>query len=504
MWKQVVRQFFGNMPIECVADTLPITKTWQNGQRLERANSSFNHREQVNDWVDSSSSLPERPKSHVDFRAVEWFFYLTHSERSVLLNMVFNLSCQGASFMTIVSLIAQRFNVGERLAREVVAWRGREDNLRYGFQLQIPAEDDAKSPSPMITSPRKSTDILEQQKLKLAIWENKALVSKHDYRDEVYEHLLNEEKKQITTWHIVREGAVNLASFTVTWQMCVETVINFSVKYRLQPKTTEASFVLLHRFLLLPEAKNIVKASSGVKGAVGGWSLVTIAMCILMISAKYEQIYPPVLSAFAACAECSAHVFSKLEIRLLRVMNFDLLTATPMDFLGRYFRAVRPTTKTSLLAMFILESSYKTKMTIGKNQDIFNPYMRQWLQAGRSGVMPSSVLMVSRPSEIALGCLILSLAYQGKVCYPVKLEYSSRVRSSVVSGVVQGLHNQLRNETNSPFSRSSAILKKYSIERFDYIGSFKPPQFHELVEHNAFHGTELAKIYGNEINNLVG
>jgi len=174
-----------------------------------------------------------------------------------------------------------------------------------------------------------------------------------------------------------------------------------------------------------------------------------------------------------------------------------------MDFLGLYSEAVTSENKTKLLAMFILESSWSTKMTQGKNHNIFNPSMQRWLQTGRSGVMPSSILMVARPSEIALGCLVLSLAYQGKVCYPVKLEYCSCIRVGIVSGVIQGLHDQLRSVTHSLTSKTSATLKKYLLQRYEYIGKFKPPKFRELVEHNAFRGTELDKIYRKQINLVV-
>jgi len=126
------------------------------------------------------------------------------------------------------------------------------------------------------------------------------------------------------------------------------------------------------------------------------------------------------------------------------------------------------------------------------------PHMERWFPTGRIWDIPSSVLMVAKPSEVALGCLILSLAYQGKVCYPVTLEYCSRIRAELVSEIVKGLHRQLRKETSSHASRPSAIVKKYSLEGFQCIGGFKPPTFQELIQHNAFRGTELATIYNQQ------
>jgi len=145
--------------------------------------------------------------------------------------------------------------------------------------------------------------------------------------------------------------------------------------------------------------------------------------------------------------------------------------------------------------MFILEASWRSEMAVGTETSVFKPSVMKWLQSGPLQAIPASVLMVAKPSEIALGCIILSLAYQGKVCYPVTMEYSSRIRAGAISKVVEELHQQLRIETSSHSARSSAIVKKYSLRKFQYIGAFKPPSFQELVEHNAFRGTELARIF---------
>jgi len=166
-----------------------------------------------------------------------------------------------------------------------------------------------------------------------------------------------------------------------------------------------------------------------------------------------------------------------------------------VDFLGRFFEAGKTSRKTNLLAMFILEMSWRAEMAIGTDSSIFNPEVKRWMKNG-AGIMPASVLMVAKPSEVALGCIILSLAYQGKVCYPVGMEYSSRIRAGAISNVVKELHEQLTIETHMP--RPTAVVKKYSHRRFRYIGAFKPPTFRELVDHNAFGGTELAGIYDNK------
>jgi len=156
---------------------------------------------------------------------------------------------------------------------------------------------------------------------RLAQWEKKAITSNHNYVDEIFTCLLHEEKKQETRWHVVREDAVELSIFAPIRRQCVQVITNFSFKYKLRLKTTEASFVYLDRFLLLPVARTILDSDSGVKGATGKHSLLAVSLCILMFSSKYEEIYPPELSLFAKLVQYSRKEFVKLEVILLHAMN---------------------------------------------------------------------------------------------------------------------------------------------------------------------------------------
>jgi len=131
----------------------------------------------------------------------------------------------------------------------------------------------------------------------------------------------------------------------------------FSVKYKLRCKTTEASIVYFNRFLLLNGAKTVLDSKSGVTGASGKYSLIAVAICILMISSKYEEVYPPSLKSFAKFVQHSPEKFRKLEMTLLDIMNWKLLTSTSADYISRFSKAVESSNKTYHLAMFILEAS---------------------------------------------------------------------------------------------------------------------------------------------------
>jgi len=106
---------------------------------------------------------------------------------------------------------------------------------------------------------------------------------------------------------------------------------------------------------------------------------------------------------------------------------------------------------------------------------------------------------VAKPSEIALACIVLSLAYQGMICYPSALGHSAGVGVGTLSSIVKQLHEQLRKETQKHINCSSAIVRKFSRRRYKWIGNFNPPNFCKLIEYNAFRCTELFEIYGNSM-----
>jgi len=274
----------------------------------------------------------------------------------------------------------------------------------------------------------------------------------------------------------------------------MEVITKFSYKCRLHPKTIEAAFVYLDRLLILRGARKILNADSGVKGATGKWSLRAVSICMLMISSKYEEIYPPGLNSFANFAGKTQQQFVELELTLLHAMKWNLMTSTSADHIKRYLSAVNSESKTYLLAMFILEASWSVDMSCGYDISIFSPSTREWLQSGQNKMLPNSVLHVAKPSQIALGCIILSLAYQGKLCYPDSLHHISGISSINFSHIVKHLHMQLRSETEKHVTHNSVVVKKYSTRRYQYIGAFKPPSFRELLQYNAFKGT---KLFGN-------
>jgi len=218
-----------------------------------------------------------------------------------------------------------------------------------------------------------------------------------------------------------------------------------------------------------------------------------VSMCILMISAKYEEIYPPAMSSFAKYANCTPKQFLKLEAIILQTINWNLMTSTCADIMGRFFSAVKSSKKTYYLTKFILESSWRTNLEEGNNRSI----LAKLLNRRQSKDRKTFVLQTTKPSYIALGSIVLSLAYQGKICYPISLEFTGGVEAAALTHIVKRLHEQFKIVTERHLSCNSAVVLKYSTKRYCHAGAFIPPSFRDLLEHNGFRDTEFCKIYNH-------
>jgi len=65
----------------------------------------------------------------------------------LLKNTIRDLGRNGASLKMIVKLVSQRFDIGEKLAREVVIWRLKEDAMLHRIVGANEFMEDVKTPS---------------------------------------------------------------------------------------------------------------------------------------------------------------------------------------------------------------------------------------------------------------------------------------------------------------------------------------------------------------------
>jgi len=96
--------------------------------------------------------------------------------------MILNFSLRRASDETIYKLVACTFCISESLAHEVIAWRSK-----------------AKSCSSSSLEMTKKSKNQEDSTLKLKKWEEIAYGSNHNYADDIFMALLDEEANQETT-----------------------------------------------------------------------------------------------------------------------------------------------------------------------------------------------------------------------------------------------------------------------------------------------------------------
>jgi len=147
-----------------------------------------------------SNSLQERTS---ELRTSEWYKDLSNNNKMLLKKTIRDLGCNGASLKMIVKLVSQRFNIGEKLAREVVIWRIKGDAVLHPIVGESELMEDVKMPSSdeneMIVNVKKIEHYTsEELDMKIALWESKYEAINHCYKDEVFQHLLDEEKKQAT------------------------------------------------------------------------------------------------------------------------------------------------------------------------------------------------------------------------------------------------------------------------------------------------------------------
>lgn len=87
--------------------------------------------------------------------------------------------------------------------------------------------------------------------------------------------------------------------------------------------------------------------------------LALVAIAAMLVASKFEEIYPPEIRDFVhACNKA----FLKddiliMEVKVLKCLNYDIVTASPFRFLERYSLSIEPDEKCFYLAQYFLELS---------------------------------------------------------------------------------------------------------------------------------------------------
>ena len=104
----------------------------------------------------------------------------------------------------------------------------------------------------------------------------------------------------------------------------IEWIIDVHRKFRLRPETLYVTVFIVDRFLSL---KRIKKNELHILGVTA-----------LLISTKYEEIYPPQLKELLNVSENKFNKAAvlKMELDILVCLQFDLTSPSPYRFLERF------------------------------------------------------------------------------------------------------------------------------------------------------------------------
>lgn len=365
-------------------------------------------------------------------------------------------------------------------------------NVQIQTALPVISTDEHKAPEEAAIAP--STTLPMSTKTKttmLELWKRKCEkeVVSETYKEHILKTLLTEEAEWGKTW-LMYEPGEERDNFLLAHQAVVDKMADFSVRYKIQTKTLESAILLFDKIYTSPQMARYVK-QPGRQNTEGRYSIHAIAMTLLFMEAKFEEVYPPPLSTFLKwCGkDVNAADFVMLEHLLLLELGWNLLTVTATDYLGWFFAAVKGDSKTKHLTYFILECSYRMKplqSTANRKWDLFG-------KKKQAKAFQTSELLESYPSKLALGCVCLSLAYQGRICFPKPLADLVGLASYEVGPLIYELHMQIRSVVQKNQTRPNATVKKFALRRHMQIGHFKPPAWDEMVAHNAFRQTQIAE-----------
>lgn len=125
----------------------------------------------------------------------------------------------------------------------------------------------------------------------------------------------------------------------------VDWLIDVHLKFKLLPETLFLSVNLIDRYL--------------TKKTVPRSKLQLVGVTALMISAKYEEIYPPTIKDYVYITD-NAYVKDDLlaiETSILTVLDFDIQQTSCYRFMERYSKISKLDKKEFYLAQYMLELS---------------------------------------------------------------------------------------------------------------------------------------------------
>lgn len=210
----------------------------------------------------------------------------------------------------------------------------RSDNSSHNAEVRTPNSKRARhSSDEPLSLPWRDLDKDEQNDVSMVT----------DYTDEIFTHLYERERETTATYNYLYATdspqylRPSLRAILVDW------LVEVHQKFQLLPETLYLAINLMDRFMSLRK--------------VSMAKLQLLAVCSLLIAAKFEEVNLPKLSQYAYITDgaCTSQDIKDAETYMLTTLQFNIGWPNPLNFLRRVSKADDYDFETRSTAKFFLE-----------------------------------------------------------------------------------------------------------------------------------------------------
>eukprot|EP00930_Biecheleria_cincta_P002206 TRINITY_DN103226_c0_g1_i1.p1 TRINITY_DN103226_c0_g1~~TRINITY_DN103226_c0_g1_i1.p1 ORF type:complete len:406 (-),score=63.31 TRINITY_DN103226_c0_g1_i1:121-1338(-) len=244
-----------------------------------------------------------------------------------------------------------------------------------------------------------------------------------EYVDDIFAHFYNSESRfQPRPDSIDAQTDVNsrMRGILVDW------LVQVHMKYKLKPETLFMSVNLVDRFL--------------EHAMVSRKQLQLVGVTAMLISAKFEEIYPPEIRDFVYITDnaYTKQEIQRMEVRMLSVLNFELCCPTVAHYLESYQSATKRKAEHVHLMRYVAELC-----------------------------LPEAKMLAYTPSHTAAAAALLSnKLMKHHPAWPEDMTHIPRQDEAVVKACARDMCGLLENAESSQLQ---AVRRKYSQPSFSSI-----------------------------------
>ncbi|XP_076335108.1 G2/mitotic-specific cyclin-B3-like [Tachypleus tridentatus] len=249
-----------------------------------------------------------------------------------------------------------------------------------------------------------------------------------NYVNDIFNYYKKRELKFLTEKYLSRQSELSKSMRAILVDWMVEVQESFELNH----ETLYLAVKLVDHYLM----KNSVPKSL----------LQLVGSTAMLIACKYDERIPPVIDEFLyICDDAySRKELLKMEISILKAMNFDLGLSLSYRFLRRYARCAKVTMEVLTLARYILETS----------------------------LMDYDLIDI-RDSMVAAAALLLAIQMKNLGEWTPTLEYHSGYKASDLESLVLRLNKLIM----TPLHKNLQTVKtKYSHKVFFEVAKIPPLQ----------------------------